>query len=110
MRASFLLLPLFPGCLLLAKSDNFLDTASATEVKNTCDYDWDCPDNEACKHHQCKACVDEDCPGGYACSTYLPECNTDCFENSDCREGYWCCDDSYGRDCKGDLLFTCIAD
>jgi hypothetical protein len=42
-----------------------------------------------------KACVPEECPGGFDCSKYFDdECEDFCTNDNDCRSGWRCCQSS----------------
>lgn len=53
-----------------------------------------CAEGYICDAVDCvEACQDENCPGGFRCSEFLNECDDICFDNDECRPGWFCCDD-----------------
>lgn len=103
------LLPLLAGCLILADPTTYLGTPGPGDSGGPCDDDDDCLDPQRCRHEECvPRCVDEECPGGFACDEYLYECGDFCINEADCREGFYCCDDV--QKCDLEDLFTCLLD
>ncbi len=52
-------------------------------------------------------CVDDECPGGLRCQeeSFYNECKTSCYEDSDCRANFRCCEPFSGEDCD---IFECV--
>ena len=60
-------------------------------LNDDCFVDRDCKDGFVCPRRRCEeACVNSECPGGFACDSFDNECNTRCIVDSDCRRGFEC--------------------
>lgn len=60
---------------------------------DTCMFDDDCAAGAVCGDAGCVAqCVEDECPGGYACEFDLSACKDHCIVDDDCQAGRVCAD------------------
>ncbi len=108
MRRLLAGLPLLAGCLVIADPEPYLGMPGPGDSGGPCDESSDCLDPQRCRHGVCvPRCVDEDCPGGFACDEYLYRCADLCLDETDCQEGWFCCD---GSKCDWDDWGECLPD
>jgi hypothetical protein len=120
------------ACLLLAEEPaarcpaecGYFDCDASGACLTACERDSDCADGATCEDGQCEAeCVDEACPGGFACDLLANGCKSQCDNDLHCKDGYVCdgascvpecregsCDDGYACDYDGTCRTECLID